>query len=111
MEKTEIAGDAADGHLTYQKAGADTAKVDIALKRIVKLVKTTFEFRDAIGKPTLPIGHFSGVIDIGGGRSLAVKTDGVGTKVFIAQLMEKYDTVGIDCVAMNVNDILCVGAE
>ncbi len=111
MKKTEITGDAADRQLTYQKAGADTAKVDIALKRIIKLVKTTFEFRDTVGKPTLPIGHFSGVIDIGDGRSLAVKTDGVGTKVFIAQLMEKYDTVGIDCVAMNVNDILCVGAE
>ncbi len=111
MEKNEIAGETADRHLTYQKAGADTAKVEIALKRIIKLVKTTFEFRDTVGKPVLPIGHFSGVIDIGDGRSLAVKTDGVGTKVFIAQLMDKYDTVGIDCVAMNVNDILCVGAE
>ena len=97
--------------LTYKNAGADTGKVEIALKRIIELVKTTFEFRDGVGKPVLPIGHFSGVIDIGGGRSLAVKTDGVGTKVFIAQLMERYDTVGIDCVAMNVNDILCVGAE
>ena len=37
--------------------------------------------------------------------------DGVGTKTFIAQLMDKYDTVGIDCIAMNVNDIICVGAK
>ncbi|MEA1944915.1 MAG: phosphoribosylformylglycinamidine cyclo-ligase [Euryarchaeota archaeon] len=97
-------------YITYQKAGADTGKVDIALKSIVELARSTFNFRDIIGKPVISIGHFSGVIDIGDGRALAIKTDGVGTKVFIAQEMERYDTVGIDCVAMNVNDILCVGA-
>ncbi len=42
---------------------------------------------------------------------LAISADGVGSKVLIAQAMEKYDTVGIDCVAMNVNDIICVGAK
>ncbi len=98
-------------YLTYQKAGADTGKVESALKQIVKLAESTFDFRETTGKPVIPVGHFSGVIDIGSGVSLAIKTDGVGTKVFIAQEMERYDTVGIDCVAMNVNDILCVGAE
>jgi len=42
---------------------------------------------------------------------IAISTDGIGTKAIIAQLMGKYDTVGIDCVAMNANDVLCVGAE
>ena len=37
-------------------------------------------------------------------------TDGVGTKVIIANMMKKFDTIGIDCVAMNVNDIICIGA-
>ena len=41
---------------------------------------------------------------------VAISTDGVGTKNLIAQALEKYDTIGIDCVAMNVNDIICVGA-
>src|SRR5439155_19491137 len=36
--------------------------------------------------------------------------DGVGTKVIISQMMKKYDTIGIDCIAMNVNDIICTGA-
>ena len=41
---------------------------------------------------------------------LATHTDGVGTKVVIANMMKKYNTIGIDCVAMNVNDIICIGA-
>ena len=42
---------------------------------------------------------------------MATHTDGVGTKVIIANLLKKYDTIGIDCVAMNVNDIICIGAK
>jgi len=57
------------------------------------------------------IGHYAGLIDIGGGRAMALHADGVGTKVLVAQLVGKFDTVGIDCVAMNVNDLVCMGAE
>ena len=49
------------------------------------------------------------VIDMGG-VGLAICTDGVGSKTIIADMMGKYDTIGIDCVAMNVNDMICVGA-
>ena len=55
--------------------------------------------------------HYAGLIDIGGGNVLALHTDGVGTKVLIAEMLKEYRTVGIDCVAMNVNDLICVGAE
>ena len=44
------------------------------------------------------------------GVGLALCTDGVGSKTIIAEWMSKYDTIGIDCVAMNVNDMICVGA-
>jgi len=55
--------------------------------------------------------HYAGLIDIGGGNALALHADGVGTKVLIAEMLKEYRTVGIDCVAMNVNDLICVGAE
>ena len=57
------------------------------------------------------IGHFAGLVQLNKRQALAIKTDGVGSKVFIAEMMNKYDTIGIDCVAMNVNDIICTGAE
>ena len=59
----------------------------------------------------LPNGYFANVVALGANLGLAISTDGVGTKLVVAQQLGKYDTVGIDCVAMNVNDVLCVGAE
>jgi len=56
------------------------------------------------------VGHYAGIIDFAG-EKLAMHTDGVGTKVLVAQEVGKYDTVGIDAIAMNVNDIICVGAR
>ena len=66
--------------------------------------------RVALGAVKLDIGYFANVIDIGG-IGLAICTDGVGSKSIIAQMMNRYDTIGIDCVAMNVNDAICVGAR
>jgi phosphoribosylformylglycinamidine cyclo-ligase len=56
------------------------------------------------------VGHYAGIIPFMG-KKLAMHTDGVGTKVLLADELEKYDTVGIDAVAMNVNDIICIGAR
>ena len=64
----------------------------------------------ALGAVKLDIGYFANVIDIGG-IGLAICTDGVGSKTIIAQMTGRYDTIGIDCVAMNVNDLICVGAR
>jgi phosphoribosylformylglycinamidine cyclo-ligase len=95
---------------TYVEAGVDTEGEDLALKRLTQRVRNTWPATPGLGAVKLDIGFFANVIDLGG-IGLAISTDGVGTKAIIAQMMEKYDTIGIDCVAMNVNDILCVGSR
>lgn len=56
-------------------------------------------------------GHFANVLRLGPDAGLALSTDGVGTKLIVAERLGRFDTVGIDCIAMNVNDVVCVGAD
>jgi phosphoribosylformylglycinamidine cyclo-ligase len=98
--------------MDYAGAGVDTEKEEIALRRLHGWLDKTLRFRNGrTGAPAIGIGFFANILDIGNGQGLAISTDGVGTKILVARMMAKYDTVGIDCIAMNVNDILCVGAE
>ncbi|PCN49874.1 phosphoribosylformylglycinamidine cyclo-ligase [Candidatus Geothermarchaeota archaeon ex4572_27] len=98
--------------MTYAKSGVDLSRVRRAHRDIAEMLAQTFRFRPSgLGRVLTGIGHYAGLIDVGGGRALALHADGVGTKVLVAQLMDRYDTVGVDCVAMNVNDLVCVGAE
>jgi phosphoribosylformylglycinamidine cyclo-ligase len=97
--------------LTYKESGVDSEKQDQAMPLLTQWVERSFALRPTHGRAVLPFGYFANVIEIGNGVGLAVSTDGVGTKILIAQALHKYDTIGIDCVAMNVNDVLCVGAE
>jgi len=98
--------------IDYSSAGVDTEKEGIALSRLHGWLDKTLRFRNGrTGAPAIGIGFFANILDIGNGQGLAISTDGVGTKILVARMMSKYDTVGIDCIAMNVNDILCVGAE
>jgi len=62
------------------------------------------------GKKNALVGHYAGLFPFAG-KKMAIHTDGVGTKVLVAQAVGKYDTVGIDAIAMNVNDIVCIGAK
>jgi phosphoribosylformylglycinamidine cyclo-ligase len=94
----------------YQGAGVDIAAAESGLKKIVDSIRQTWPAADGVGAVKLDIGYFANVIDIGG-VGLAICTDGVGSKSIIAGMMKKYDTIGIDCVAMNVNDVICVGAR
>jgi phosphoribosylformylglycinamidine cyclo-ligase len=84
---------------TYRESGVDTAEADAGLNRIIARVQKTWPAA-GLGRLVLPIGYFANVIEL----------DGVGSKTIIADMMGKYDTIGIDCVAMNVNDMICVGA-
>src|SRR5256886_11343153 len=93
----------------YRESGVDTAEADAGLSRIIGRVKRTWPTA-GLGRVVLPIGYFANVIEMDG-IGLALCTDGVGSKTIIADMMGKYDTIGIDCVAMNVNDMICVGAR
>jgi phosphoribosylformylglycinamidine cyclo-ligase len=76
---------------------------------------------DAVGRylgPTLAradvlthFGDYAAVVRLDENLALAICTDGVGSKTLIASMLERYDTIGFDCVAMNVNDLVCVGAR
>ncbi|MCH7889462.1 MAG: phosphoribosylformylglycinamidine cyclo-ligase [Proteobacteria bacterium] len=94
----------------YQKSGVDTDQARCALERMTQRIQTTWPAREGTGSVKLSLGYFANVIDIGG-IGLALCTDGVGSKALVAQMVGRYDTIGIDCVAMNVNDLICVGAK
>lgn len=94
----------------YAASGVDSSKAESGLARLRTWVEKTFPLNPT-SRPVLPLGYFANIIQIDGlPTGIAISTDGVGTKLLVAEMMEKYDTVGIDCIAMNVNDLLCVGA-
>ncbi len=95
--------------MTYRDAGVDVGKVRAAQKSISDIISVTHKLPLG-GRVVSGFGHYAGLIKMGS-QLVALHSDGVGTKVLVAQLMNKFDTVGIDCVAMNVNDIICVGAQ
>ena len=90
----------------YAKAGVDIKKEEEAIKALASVIKYV---RKGFGKPIL-MSHYAGVIDVGG-FGIAITTDGVGSKILVAKAINKFDTIGIDCVAMNVNDLVAIGAE
>ncbi|MFZ8907768.1 MAG: phosphoribosylformylglycinamidine cyclo-ligase [Nitrosopumilaceae archaeon] len=95
--------------LTYKKAGVDISDIKKSQVAIGRLIASTHKLQKK-AKIAHGFGHYAGIVEIPGGKLLATHTDGVGTKVVIANMMKKYNTIGIDCVAMNVNDIICIGA-
>src|SRR3989441_12429734 len=80
------------------------------LEALLRWVRPTFAYAGK-ARPTLEIGYFANVIPVAPDLGVAISTDGVGTKLLVAQAVGRFETVGIDCVAMNVNDVLCVGAR
>src|SRR5919204_1807453 len=93
----------------YARAGVDTSRAERAISALVDVLRTIDTGRPS--RSVLRSGHYAAVIALDEHTGLALATDGVGTKVIVAEQLVRYDTVGIDCVAMNVNDLVCVGAE
>lgn len=94
--------------MKYSDVGIDVKQIKSIQALIGKSIHSTHEL-PSIGKVISGFGHYAGVIELGDSL-ITLHTDGVGSKILVAQQMEKYDTVGIDCIAMNVNDTICVGA-
>ena len=93
------------GEEAYRAAGVDLAAAAVAMDQI----------RDLAGRASSPgvvsgVGGFAGLYSLGGGKLLAAATDGVGTKLEVARMAGRLDTVGIDLVAMSANDVGCTGA-
>ncbi len=95
--------------ITYKSVGVDIKKIKQSQAAIGKIIQSTHKLQKK-AKIAHGFGHYAGIVEIPGGKLLATHTDGVGTKVIISNMMKKYDTIGIDCIAMNVNDIICIGA-
>jgi phosphoribosylformylglycinamidine cyclo-ligase len=93
----------------YAKAGVDQGAADAAVAGLVRALGAIELDRPSLQVP-LP-GHYASVIKLDERTGIALSTDGVGTKLLVAEELGRFDTVGIDCVAMNVNDVICVGAE
>jgi phosphoribosylformylglycinamidine cyclo-ligase len=93
----------------YAAAGVDTDQADEGVGALVSVLRTI-----ETGKPSrsvVPSGHYASVLRVTDELGIAIATDGVGSKLVVAEQADRLETVGIDCVAMNVNDLICVGAE
>jgi len=93
----------------YAEAGVSQRDADSAVEALVRSLKLI-----DTGKPSrvVPLpNHYASVLRIDERTGVAFGTDGVGTKMLIAERMGDFTTIGIDCIAMNVNDLICIGAE
>jgi phosphoribosylformylglycinamidine cyclo-ligase len=93
----------------YGRAGVDQSRSGSAVAGLVEVLRAIDPGRPS--RSVLASGHYASVLRLDERLGLAMSTDGVGTKVIVAERLGRYDTVGIDCVAMNANDLVCVGAE
>ena len=96
---------------TYASSGVDTDEAAKGLSGLLRWVSQTAAFADGVGSSPVPGGFFAAVLPLDERLSLAISTDGVGSKSVLAQLTGDFESIGWDCVAVNVNDIVCTGAR
>ena len=94
---------------SYAAAGVDTAQADAGVDALVSVLGAAKI--DRASASVVPSGHYASVLKVADNLGIAISTDGVGSKLVIAEQADRLETVGIDCIAMNVNDVICVGAE
>src|SRR3954452_3388157 len=97
------------GDSAYAASGVDTSRADSAVAALVGVLRTIDPGRPS--RAVLGSGHYANVLRVDDRTGIALSTDGVGSKIIVAEELGRFDTVGIDCIAMNVNDVICVGAE
>ncbi len=94
----------------YARAGVDQHQSGSAVAALVGVLAAIDTGRPS--RAALRSGHYANVLRISRARRASrSSSDGVGTKLIVAEQLDRLDTVGIDCIAMNVNDVICVGAE
>jgi phosphoribosylformylglycinamidine cyclo-ligase len=93
----------------YARSGVDTAALDAGVAALVDVLRTIDPGRPS--RAVVGAGHYAAVLEVAPGLGLAMGTDGVGSKLIVAEQAGRFDTVGVDCIAMCANDVVCVGAE
>jgi phosphoribosylformylglycinamidine cyclo-ligase len=93
----------------YAAAGVDTHLADRGVAALVQVLRSIEPGHERLAIP-LP-GHYASVVRITQDLGIALSTDSVGSKLIVAEQTRRFSTIGIDCVAMNVNDLICVGAR
>jgi phosphoribosylformylglycinamidine cyclo-ligase len=94
---------------SYAAAGVSIASSDAGVRALVDVLRTIDPGRPS--RSLLGSGHYASVLRVADDLAIALSTDGVGSKLVVAEQTGRLETIGIDCVAMNVNDLVCVGAE
>jgi len=98
--------------LRYSDAGVDTDKAARETGALARVLADTLKLRAGkTGASLIEHGYYASALRINDDLALGICTDGVGSKILVGEQMGRLDTIGIDCIAMNVNDLVCIGAE
>lgn len=97
----------------YSASGVDEEREQLVFRRAMLPLLQALEIKSdrVVQMAGVASGHFATVLRIDDGPAIAITTDGVGTKLLLARMANSYYSVGVDCIANNVNDLVCIGAD